>query len=82
VATISKELQNKNLEVKGSVQVLGHRSLTAKGVTYQVLDVYVENQGSATVFLKNGKMVSDLSGFQVGVYNARLSVVPLYHNGG
>jgi hypothetical protein len=66
------------LQVFGEVQLLGVRTLSIKEITYEIADVYVEGQGSASVFLDKRKPVDMLSGFTVGVYQGRLSVVPVY----
>jgi len=68
----------KELVLSGGVQVVGDRHITAKGVTYQVLDVYVEGQGFGTIFLKSGYSPNDVVGLTVGVFNGRLNLIPKY----
>ena len=75
-------MTTKVLKLDGSVQLLGVRVLTIKGVSYQIADVYVEGQGSASVFLDKTKSVDMLSGFSVGVFQGRLSVIPVYKDKG
>jgi len=68
----------KELELDGIVDVVGDRHITAKGVTYQVLDVYVVGQGFGTIFLKSGYSPGDVVGLTVGVFNGRLNLIPKY----
>lgn len=64
------------------VQVLSEkvRNLDIQGVVYHVIDVYVSGQGAASVFMNEGQVFADLSGFIIGVYKNRLSVVPVFRS--
>lgn len=73
----------KTLKVNGcEIQVLSEkvRDLNIQGVVYHVIDVYISNQGAASVFLNEGQLFADLSGFVVGVYKNRMSVVPIFRS--
>lgn len=82
VPNAARGLKMVTLKVSGcEVQVLSDkvRNLNIQGVVYHVIDVYIPGQGAASVFMNEGQVFADLSGFIIGVYKNRLSVVPVFH---
>lgn len=73
----------RELTLSGTAELSGTRSFGSGDHQYNVIDVYVKGQGSAVVFLKNGKSADDVVGLRLGVFTpkgspARFVVVPVY----